>query len=263
MTTVLFLGQKWLGDRCFDRLVHHPEVRACAVVTNPAPTAWWRSNGVQVRAEALGIPTVSCEHRNEQEIEALLDEHRPDAIVSVQHPWIISERFLTAVDGAAFNVHAAKLPEYRGYNAASHVILNGDATHTVTAHWMTAGVDEGDIAFEETIDVRPDETARGLYERSLEAGEVVFDRLLDALAAPPESIPRRRPDGVGRFYPRSSLDDAREIQDHTAQDDVDVRSRALFFPPFEPAYFLRAGRKHYVLPEGFARFAHEFRGTHW
>jgi methionyl-tRNA formyltransferase len=211
----------------------------------------------------LGLPVISNETRNDGEIAELIRTLRPDALVAVQHPWIIPRETLDLVRGAAFNLHSAKLPDYRGHNAANHAILDRAPTSTVTLQWMAPEADMGPVAFEETFETVADDTARSLYERGLSAGEFAFGRFLDALAAGPDSVPRRALVGTGRFFPRSSIDDEREIRDPSDPDEVDVRSRALFFPPFEPAFFVADGRKHYVLPPGFVRFASEFGGVRW
>jgi hypothetical protein len=52
--------------------------------------------------------------------------------------------------------------------------------------------------------------------------------------------------GKGRFYSRHSIDTLREIK---GLHELDVKSRAFFIPPFEPAFVLMNGRKVYVLPE--------------
>jgi len=260
---VLYLGQKWIGERCLELLLAHPGIELCAVVTNPGSDTWWGTRGVFVRARSLGLSVVSNAERNDDAIAELAAVQGVDAIVSVQHPWIVRQHLLDLVGGAAFNLHSAKLPDYRGYNAVNHAILNGDGTYTVTLHWMVAEPDSGGIAFEETIPVGSGETARGLYERALAAGERAFVRFLDALAEGRDAVPRTELQGEGQFFPRSSIDPEREIRSLDDSEEVDVRSRALYFPPFEPAYYRRDGRKHYVLPDGFETFAHEFRSRLW
>lgn len=263
MIRVLYLGQKWAGDRCFRLLAAHSGVEPCGVVTNLTADNWWRTNGVHRDAVELGIPVLSNEDRNDDALKALIEEHGPDAIVSVQHPWILPPDHLAAVNGRAFNLHAARLPDYAGHNAVNHVILQGERTHTVTIHWMTESVDSGDAAFEETIPVLAEDTARSLYERALTACERAFTLLLDALASGVDELPRRPLMGEPRFYPRSSIDSEREIRSLDDPQDVSTRSRALYFPPFEPAFTTVDGQKQYIFPRGFAAYVHEFADMPW
>jgi methionyl-tRNA formyltransferase len=146
----------------------------------------------------------------------------------------------------AFNFHNAKLPEYRGYNAVNHAILNRDEKFTCTVHWMTGEVDRGEIALEATFDIAAEETAISLYAKSHVASLRLFERLVSLLDGPGE-IPRRPMEGAGRFYSRKSIEPLREIKDFGG-DEAELKARAFFFPPFEPAFLRRGGGKLYVLP---------------
>ena len=64
----------------------------------------------------------------------------------------------------------------------------------------------------------------------------------------------------GAFHPRSSLEPLRDVTGVTDETELDTRVRALYFPPFEPAYRRVGDVRAYLLPAGFERYAHEFRG---
>jgi methionyl-tRNA formyltransferase len=174
-----------------------------------------------------------------------IKRYRVDTILCVQHSWILSSEVLAAVDYNALNFHNAKLPEYRGYNAVNHAILNRDEQFTCTAHWMTDKVDQGDIAYEVVLNISCDENALSLYAKCYHAGLLLFDKVLSDLCNL-HSIPHRSMVGQERFYSRYSIDNLREIKDLY---ELDVKSRAFYLPPFEPAFVLIKGRKVYVLPE--------------
>jgi methionyl-tRNA formyltransferase len=178
----------------------------------------------------------------------------------VQHPWILPDKILAQAGFHAFNLHNAALPLYKGHNTCNHAILNGDEIYVSTVHWMVAEVDSGPIALEESVQIAPDETARSLYQKALTSGEIVFRRLLELLLSG-SPVPRTPMLGQSVFYPRSSLDALRDITDLPDATVADRRIRALFFPPFEPAYLRVAGRKQYVLPARFVDFAAEFAPT--
>lgn len=205
------------------------------------------------------MAVLSNEKRDAAALETRLRSERVDVILSVQHPWILPGTTLELVGGRAFNVHSAKLPEYGGHNAVNHALLNGERRFTSTVHWMTTEVDAGAVAFEETFEIEPDDHARGLYERGIDAGQTVFERLLSALVTGAE-VPRRPLAGGVRFYRRDSLDGLRDVTELEDSSVRALRARALFFPPFEPAYLWEAARKTYLLPAGFAPYVHEFSG---
>lgn len=259
MYNVLFLGQKWAGERCFDLLTQRlgSQMRLCGVVSNTSPDVWWRSNRIHRTCVGQRIPFVGNERRNNDAIRELMDSLKVNLLLSVQHPWILPPDILARVNYQGFNIHNARLPEYKGYNACNHVILNQETEYISTLHWLVDLVDAGAVAFEESVPILPEDTARSLYDKALDATEVLFTRLLDCLLEG-KPVPRIPIQGEGTFYPRDSINALRQIQDPTDAAEVDLKSRALFFPPFEPSFYLLDGKKVYVLPVGFERYAHEF-----
>lgn len=245
---VLYLGQKPIGRNCFDRLLARRDaIEIVGVVSNTGFGNWWRNRSIADLCSVEGIPLIPNERRDASAIGAMIRDHCVDVLLSVQHPWILPAGLLEAVGGRAFNLHLAKLPEYKGWHACSHALLNGDAHFTSTIHWMVPEVDSGAIAYEESFPIAPSDTARSLYTRAEAAGLRLFDQLLDDLVG--GRLPSRRlPTGVARFYDRTALDPLRGVDPGADPALLDLRARAFFFPPFEPAYIRWHDNKIYLLP---------------
>ena len=250
MKRVVFLGQKPVGEKAFAMLLgaECKALRVVAVCSNPtADNVWWNSNEIALSSNEL--PFLSNEKKDEGKLLKAIERSGANLLISVHHPYILSETVLKTVDYQAFNVHNAKIPDYRGWNAVNHALLNGDSTFTSTVHWMVREVDMGSIAFERTIPIGEDEIAQSLYIRAGQAALKAFERLLHFLVSG-KDIPRKPVLSKGRFYGRDSIEGLREIRDLCDDQEVDRKSRAFYFPPFEPAYFMRASKKFYVLPSG-------------
>jgi methionyl-tRNA formyltransferase len=249
MTRVIYLGQKPLGERCFDLLCAAlaENLRLVGVVSNSTDQNWWGSCRVFDGARRRRLPLLDNATRNDQALEALIRAERADLLVSVQHPWILPAGVLEAVNRRALNLHLAPLPAYRGYHSCNHAILNGEKVFGVTMHWMSAKVDAGEVAYAVEFPVPPDVTACRLYAQSVEAGETVFRALLKDLRGH-RLPPRRALAPGGRFYGRGLLAGLRRIRNPADPLEVDRKARAFFYPPFEAAYILAAGRKYYLTP---------------
>lgn len=247
---VLYLGQKTVGLRCFEILRGRQDDRLqiAGVVSNESDDVWWQDNQIYHRSVADGIATVANEKRNNKRILELIGQERANCILAVQHPWILPREIIQAVGFRAFNMHNAKLPDYKGHNACNHAILDGATQFTSTIHYLEEEVDAGPILFEETFSIAARETACSLYGKAIEAGVRAFERLLDALIAG-RRLRARPMDAAGRFYGRQSIDSLRQIQSLADHDELDRKARAFYFPPFEPAYYVAGGRRFYVLPE--------------
>ena len=226
--------------------------------SNVNTEVWWKSNDVYLKAQQRDLPFVSNEKRNEAALLDLVHSQSIDMLISVQHSWILPDSILRAVNYQALNLHNAKLPRYKGYYTGNHAILNGDKTYTSTIHWMVKNVDEGPIAFEETIPIHPEDTAIRLYEKSSEAAVLAFEKLLNHLVEEKE-IPRQPLIGSGTFYSKTDLDNVRQIHNPSDPDEVDRKARALFFPPSEPAFYLEQNRKIHVLPQDYAGYVEDIK----
>lgn len=247
---ILFLGQKPIGEQCFDILLKNRdrEFSVCGAVSNMDTRCWWKSAGIYERATQDGIPFIDNQARHEEAIAKLIAEQRINTLLSVQHAWIIGAPLLQAVGGQAFNLHMAKLPEYKGYNAFSFAIINGDTDYYTTIHWMASKVDAGDIIMERQIPITQEETAGSLYKKAEAASLKCFSEFVDMLKTG-VTIPAKPIQGTPQFYGRDSLEKVREITDFTDLTYVDRVVRGCVFPGFQGAYFTANGHKYYILPE--------------
>jgi len=84
----------------------------------------------------------------------------------------------TAKDGFV-NVHPSLLPEYRGANPYSHVILNGETNTGVTIHHMDEDFDTGNILIQRPVEIAPNETMGTLFNKLNRAsGELLVQLIL-------------------------------------------------------------------------------------
>jgi methionyl-tRNA formyltransferase len=244
---LMFLGERRISW-CALQLLHTPEFAHAfdlrVLVSNEE---------VSRRYVALtGDDTVRLignEARRTEEILAAIAAEHIDLLISVQYNWVLPPEVLDSVGRNAFNLHNARLPDYKGYHSVSHAILNGDTVFESTLHWMANKVDTGDAAFIGRTIIRPDDTARSLYPRTVDAAVDAFRQLITALSRG-EPVPRTPlPAANARFYGRDSLRALADVTGRTDQAEVARIARALFFPPHQTAYFDVDGVRMRVIPD--------------
>ncbi|MEQ8389274.1 MAG: formyltransferase family protein [Alphaproteobacteria bacterium] len=245
---ILFLGQKPVGQRAFARLLAEDSLRPVAAVSNTSLKNWWRDNAIHRQSQAAGIPFIDNARRNNDLILKAIRDYRVDCLLSVQHGWILPEEVIDAVGGRAFNLHLAPLPDYKGWHGVNYTLLRRQSVYGYSLHMLAAEVDSGDMVYAGRVPVRPDDTALSLYRRTEDAAMEGFERLIGDLRANREP-PRVPLKGAGEFFAPSDLDAFREITPDLPADEIETRVRALFFPPFEPAFMRIDGRKLFLLPE--------------
>ena len=69
--------------------------------------------------------------------------------------------------GKMINIHPALLPEFKGLHTHERAIEAGATEHGATVHWVSSGVDEGEIIAQARVPVLPGDTADALAARVL------------------------------------------------------------------------------------------------
>lgn len=137
------------------------------------------------------------------------------------------------VSNRLYNIHFSLLPRHRGVHTAIWPILEGDSRSGVTLHRMTAGIDDGPIIDQFTIDLHPSTTARSLYRAChIEGARLVARNLTSLLEEDPEGRPQDEADAT--YHGRSELDwGLCELDIRDSGQEILRRGRAFIFPEYQ------------------------------
>ena len=86
-----------------------------------------------------------------------------EALVSFGHRHIVPANVLDAVDGRALNLHISQLPWNRGADPNLWSWLE-NTPKGVTVHWMSPGLDRGEICAQRSIALDASSSLRATYE---------------------------------------------------------------------------------------------------
>ncbi len=186
--------------------------------------------------------------KKEEEIIKMIELIRPDFLISVQYPWVLSSSILNLMCGRAFNIHNAKLPDYRGHNSLTYEILNEDSLHTSTLHIMSTEVDRGFIVKVAHIDISKDDTALSLWSRSIDSCVFLYRWLVTERNYRFADVVKQPVVGIGRYYGKHQVLKDKEIPPNSDIPTLHRYARAFYFPPHEPAYLLFGKKRIYITP---------------
>ena len=243
---ILFLGEGKLAQICLNVLMSDDfrnDFPVAAMVTSETFHNGFRAE----HEEGRDARFISNAGRNEDQILKVVNSLEIETLISVQHKWILSEEVISAVSGKAFNLHNAKLPDYKGHNTVSFAILNDEKEYAVTIHWIAPEVDSGDLVLESSIAVDPSDTARSLYQKTLPEAENLMKDFLRLLQK--NEVPRIPLTGQGAYFSKNAWAANKVIALNDEPDLIDRKTRASFFPPYEPARLDVIGKKIYCLPD--------------
>lgn len=117
------------------------------------------------------------------EDRAAFAAHEADAAVVVAYGLILPEAVLSAPKYGCFNVHASKLPRWRGAAPIQRAIMAGDKETAVMVMKMERGLDTGPVCLTRTIPITEATTAGVLHDKLSEVGAALMVEALDQLEA--------------------------------------------------------------------------------
>lgn len=137
-------------------------------------------------AEASDVPTVAIDHRAygkdrvafEKEIDDELRRSGAEIIALAGFMRVLTPWFVTRWEGRMINIHPSLLPKYKGLDTHQRAIDAGDTEAGCTVHWVTSGVDEGQIIAQARVPILPGDTADTLAERTLPAEHKLYPEAL-------------------------------------------------------------------------------------
>ncbi len=194
----LLIGNESLTVECGKRWLERGHTLAAVVTREAKVAAWASSAGLRVIAPGMGLV--------ERTAGLALDW-----VLSVANLSLVPEPVMHLARMGGVNFHDGPLPAYAGLNAPVWALLNGEASHAITWHLMTAGIDEGEVLATRSFPIEGDDTAFTLNARCFAAAVDSFPEVITAMEAggqprhPQAAGPRRvwrradRPRAAGRL----------------------------------------------------------------
>ena len=238
----VLLGGKALAIECLESMLRMPAVEVVAVIPcaddDPAAERWHPS--LTRIAQERSLPVYQPRSVNEEGFRPVLEQLRPDVLLSVFYDKILKPHVLQLPTIGAVNVHFGLLPYNRGSFPIPWAIIDGNDPG-VTMHHMDPGVDTGDIIAQMAVPAIECETAREVYDRCSAAGLYLVEQYLSPLLE--GRAPRRRQPAEGGSYYRPGYPFDRWIDWSRSAEQIARFVRALTFPPFPSARTSFRGRE--------------------
>ena len=123
--------------------------RIVAVVVRAVPS----DNALGEVAARLRAPVLRPQRINAPDTVRDIAALEPDLGVSIAYNQILRAPVRDAHRRGVINLHAGKLPFYRGRNVINWAIINGETEIGLTAHYVDDGIDTGDIITQLTLPI--------------------------------------------------------------------------------------------------------------
>ena len=165
---IVFMGTPEIAKTCLQRICEEGH-NVVGVYTKPDTP---KNRGMKltmspVKEYAISreIPVFQPTSFRDDEVVETLRSLQPDLAVVVAYGKLLPQRVLDIPPMGCVNMHASILPELRGAGPVQWSILNHMPETGVTAMYMSAGMDEGDMIDVRKTAIDPMETGAELMDR--------------------------------------------------------------------------------------------------
>lgn len=181
---IVFMGTPAFAATCLERLSREPH--EIVGVYTKVDTPKGRGNHVacsEVKQLALSLdyPIYQPASFRDDKVCVELEELHPDLIVVVAYGKLLPQRVLDIPRYGCVNIHGSILPALRGAAPVQWAVLNGLPETGVSAMYLSAGMDEGDVIDVDRTPIAPDETAGELMDRLAVLGAELLCRTLQKI----------------------------------------------------------------------------------
>lgn len=132
-------------------------------------------------AEASGIPVLTPKSLKSADTQAVFAAHQADVAVVIAYGLILPKAILDAPREGCLNMHASRLPRWRGAAPIQRAIMAGDTQTAAMVMRMDMGLDTGPVCLAETVPIGPETTAGELHDALAHIGAGLVVRALAAL----------------------------------------------------------------------------------
>ncbi len=127
------------------------------------------------------LPVYQPTSFRDEEVYEELKALKPDCIAVVAYGKLLPQRILDIPSKGCINIHASILPELRGSGPVQWAILRGMEETGVTAMYMAAEMDAGDMIEIRKTPIEPYENAQSLLDRLAQIGGKLLCDTMDAV----------------------------------------------------------------------------------
>lgn len=194
-------------------------------------------------ARELGIPVISME-----EAEEYVTSHPGEIDLAVSYLYWrrIKKPLIEGPNYGCINFHPAILPDWKGCGGYNIAILKKLSQWGVTAHYVDETIDTGKIIKVNLFDFDyKTATAQSLERVTQEELMNLYKEVLLEVKEKGRLETLKVDNSKGTYISRKQMNDMKKITEEDLEsEDLDVKVRAFWFPPYDGAYIEKNGKKY-------------------
>lgn len=152
-------------------------------------------------SEKLNVPYIPTEYVNKSEFLSVMDEFKPDLLVSMSFNQILRTEIINYAPKGFINCHPGALPFYRGRNPLNWALINGESSFGITVHYVDEGIDTGDIVEQRLYAISREDNYQTLLNRATsECANILHSAILKISRSEVKAVKQRDIHPVGTYF---------------------------------------------------------------
>lgn len=224
---VLIIGMPDLVIYCIQELLLKNK-NIVGVITSPKEHVTYKMMETFLRTNKLNHIKHNCNFKDENLLKEI-KKLSPDVAIVCSFNYLLPKELYSIPTYGTFNIHPSLLPDYRGANPYSHVILNKETKTGVTFHYMDEHFDTGDIVLQKAIPILSTDTMGTLFKRLNDLSKEMCIELLNMIENG-EELPRIKQDNSKEYIKAPKIKELSEetfINWKDTADNIERQTRAL------------------------------------
>jgi len=204
--------------------IHKSKHEIIAVVT-PSNT----SDEISKTVKNLKVSHLCFEKINTEESIAQLKKFDPELFIVAGYSTILKQKVLDIPQLGTINLHAGRLPEYRGGSPLNWQLINGEEKAGISVIFMDEGIDTGCVLAEEEFPIGQNDTISDLHQKANELFPNLVLKALNKLEVNDTSYSVQDERKAQYWHQRNDADGRLDFESMTMLE-VDRMIRALTIP---------------------------------
>ncbi len=172
MRLVVFISGKGsnltaISNACANAFI--PAQIVSVISNNPSAAGLLFADQQDINTFVLDHHDFATREAHEAKIISYLDKIKPDYLILAGYMRVLSASFIDQFKYKIINIHPSLLPNYKGLNTHQRVLNDFKKgiqnQHGCSIHWVTAGVDEGQIIAQAALTISANDTESSLAKR--------------------------------------------------------------------------------------------------
>ena len=145
------------------------------------------------------IDRYDTESHNSNDCLNYIKKNKYDLLINCESPRILNDNIISLANIGILNCHPGALPLYRGCSCVEWAVFNDDPVAN-TVHFISAGIDEGDIIKSKTVNIKKSDNYIDLRIKVFMEGIILLASVVEDYFLDKKVITIKQDNKIAKYY---------------------------------------------------------------